>query len=72
MIVNSLSIYRPISASSIHSEISKGKSPAFVMLLEAIHVELWAAYAVVVMCFFFLIKPVKVSFQYRKSYDKTL
>ena len=34
------------------------------MLLEAIHVELWAAYAVVVIVHFILIKLVKVSFQY--------
>ena len=57
-------MYRPTSASSIHSESSEGKSPAFVMLLEAMHVELWAAYTVVMNVHYILIMLVKVSFQY--------
>ena len=61
-------MYRPTSASNMHSEGSKGKSPAlYVMLLEAIHVELWAVYAVVMIVHFILIMLVKVSKQ--KSCD---
>ena len=43
------------------------------MLLEAIHMELWAAYAVAVIMHFILIKLVKVLFQHfipNKSYDR--
>ena len=44
------------------------------MLLEAIHADLWAAYAVVMNVHYILIMLVKVSFQYlipNKSYNKT-
>ena len=47
----------------------------FVMLLEAIHVELWFAYAVVVNVHVILIKLVNVLFQYlipNKSLRQTL
>ena len=46
----------------------------FVMLLKAIHVELWAAYAVVMNVHYILIMLVKVSFQClipNQSYNKT-
>ena len=63
-------MYRPISASSIHIESSEGKFKSeqisyFVMLLEAIHVGLWATYAVVVNVHFILVMLVKVLFQYQ-------
>ena len=66
-------MYRPTSASIICSESSESKSPAKLVLLEAIHVELWASYLRSgYECAHDYIL-VKVSFQYlipNKSYNK--
>ena len=61
-------MYRPTSASSIHSESSEGKSPA----LEAIHMELWAAYAVVISVNYILIMLVKASFHSKQKLQQNL